>query len=119
MNMIYQVVNEFKSFCIVATHSPLIIRELLSRNVFVVEREANTVSVRKIGIECFGENLTVLTEEVFGNREVSKQYKEIIRQLLERGLTIEQVIEAIESDNRPISLNARIYIESLALSLND
>ncbi len=119
MNMIYEVVNEFKSFCIVATHSPLIIRELLSRNVFVVEREANNVSVRKIGIECFGENLTVLTEEVFGNREIPKQYKAIIRGLLERGLSVDQIVESIESDDRPISLNARIYIESLASVSND
>lgn len=119
MNMIYRIADRFKSFCIIATHSPLIIRELLSRNVFVVERENKFISVRKIGIESFGENLTILTEEVFGNREVPKQYRIIIQRLLNEGMTVDQVVESIETDNRPVSLNTRIFIESLASNLND
>ncbi|HEX4374725.1 MAG TPA: AAA family ATPase, partial [Puia sp.] len=39
MQIIYHLVNEFQSYCIIATHSPLIIRELFSRNVYVLERE--------------------------------------------------------------------------------
>lgn len=48
MNTIYELVNKFESFCIIATHSPLVVRELFSRNVYVVERHENTPSVRKI-----------------------------------------------------------------------
>lgn len=119
MNAIYRIVNRFKSFCIIATHSPLIIRELLSRNVFVVEKENKHISIRKIGIESFGENLTKLTEEVFGNRDVPKQYRKIIERLLKNGKSVEDIIQSIESDGKPVSLNTRIFIESLAVNIND
>lgn len=114
MNTIYELVNEFQSYCIIATHSPLIIRELLSKNVFVMERESNYPSLRKIGIETFGENLTVLTEEVFGNRSIPKQYKLILERLVNNGLSYDEIINELESDNVPLSLNARMYLKTIA-----
>lgn len=113
MNTIYELVNEFQSYCIIATHSPLIIRELLSKNVFVMERESNYPSIRKIGIETFGENLTVLTEEVFGNRSIPKQYKLILERLVDNGLSYDAIINELESDNVPLSLNARMYLKTI------
>lgn len=113
MNTIYELVNEFQSYCIIATHSPLIIRELLSKNVFVIERDGDIASVRKIGIESFGENLTVLTDEVFGNRSIPKQYKLILQKMINSGLSIEDIIVKLESDGIPLSLNASIYLNSL------
>ena len=113
MNTIYELVNEFQSYCIIATHSPLIIRELLSKNVFVMERESNYPSLRKIGIETFGENLTVLTEEVFGNRSIPKQYKLILERLVNNGMSYDEIINELESDDVPLSLNARMYLKTI------
>jgi len=112
MNVIYELVHEFESYCIITTHSPLIIQELLSKNVFILEKEENTPYIKKIGIESFGENLTTLTEEVFGNKEISKQYKKIIEQLINNGNSYEEVVSKLESDNIPLNLNARLYIKS-------
>ena len=113
MNTIYELVNEFQSYCIIATHSPLVIRELLSKNVFVIEKEGQTVAVRKIGMETFGENLTVLTDEVFGNRTIPKQYKMILDRLVNSGLRFEEILNTLESDGLPLSLNAQMFIKSL------
>lgn len=113
VNTIYQLVEEFESYCIIATHSPLIIRELPSKSVFIIERENSTASIRKIGIESFGENLTTLTEEVFGNREVNKQYKKIIDDLVAKHDSFETIVSLIESDELPLSLNARLYIKGM------
>jgi len=112
MNTIYELVAEFKSYCIIATHSPLVIRELLSKNVYVIERENTNVSVRRIGLESFGENLTTLTDEVFGNKEIPKQYKKIIGLLITEGKTYEEIVSLLEFDEVPLSLNARIFIKS-------
>lgn len=113
VNTIYDLVTEFQSYCIVATHSPLIIRDLLSKNVLVIEKEAEFFSVRKLGIETFGENLTVLTDEVFGNREIPKQYKEILSDMVKKGYSYDEVVSKLESDQIPMSLNANIYLSSL------
>jgi len=113
MNAIYSLVNEFESYCILATHSPLIIRECFSRNVFIMEKHENTPSIRKIGLESFGENLSILTDEVFGNKETESQYKKIIQSLAEKRMSFNDIVEYIESDGVPLNLNAKIYIKSI------
>ncbi len=113
MNTIYELVKRFESFCIVTTHSPIIIRELLSRNVFVFDRLESMLAIRKIGMESFGANLSDITEEVFGTNEIPKHYQAIIRKLKDRDKTPEEIIEIIQSDNMPVSLNLRLFIRSL------
>lgn len=113
MNTIYELVNTFESYCIIATHSPLVIRELLSRNVYVMEKEGTSASVRKLSYETFGENLTVLTDDIFGNRTVPKQYKKILSGLVKSGNNFEDVLDLIESDDVPLSLNARLYLKTI------
>lgn len=112
MNTIYELVEEFESYCLIATHSPLIIREMSSKNVFVMERNENTPTIHRIGIETFGENLGILTDEVFGDRSVSKHYKSIIKKLIDQGNTFEQIVAIIEFDEFPLSLNAQISIKN-------
>ncbi len=115
VNTIYELINEFESFCIFGTHSPIVIQELLSKNVFVLERDGNSPSIRRIGIESFGENLAVLTDDVFGNREVPKQYKKIIDELIRSGKSFDDILEVFSFDDRPLSLNTRLYIKSKTL----
>ncbi|HFK5575177.1 hypothetical protein CMT52_20715 [Elizabethkingia anophelis] len=119
MNTLYDLVNEFESFCIIATHSPIVIRELFSKNVYILERESNIPVVRRIGIESFGENLGVLTEEVFGDRGVPKQYKKILSQLVDEGRTFDEIINILEFDEMPLSLNTRIYLKHIIERKNE
>ncbi|WP_345947707.1 AAA family ATPase [Mucilaginibacter sp. PAMB04274] len=119
MNTIYELVNEFESYCLIATHSPLVIRELFSKNVFILNRDGNTPSVRRIGIESFGENLGVLSDEVFGDRGMPKQYKKIIEELIRKGNSFDQIVSMLEFDEVPLSLNARIYISNLLRRNNE
>jgi ABC-type multidrug transport system ATPase subunit len=119
MNMIYDLVEEFESFCLIATHSPIVIRELFSKNVYVIERSNNVPSVRRIGLESFGENLGILTAEVFCDRQIPKQYKTIIEMLIKQGRTFDEIVEMLEFDEVPLSLNARIFIQNLIRRPNE
>ncbi|WP_343746423.1 AAA family ATPase [Chitinophaga sp.] len=118
VNTIYELVDEFQSYCIIATHSPLIVREIPSKNVYVLEKHENVASLRKIGKESFGENLTIITDEIFGSKEVPKQYKKIIDNLVGQKMNFEDILNILESDNIPLSLNARMYIKSKLSELN-
>jgi|SRR5690554_368892 len=113
MNTIYGLVQDFESFCILTTHSPIIIRELLSRNVHVFDRIEDLLSIRKIGLECFGANLSDITEEVFGTNEIPKHFQEIIKSLKNSGKNYDEIIDAIKSENIPVSLNLKLYIKSI------
>jgi energy-coupling factor transporter ATP-binding protein EcfA2 len=112
MNGITELVSEFESYCIIATHSPIIIQEMFSRDVLVISRDENVPSVKKIGIESFGENLSVITEEVFGNREVPKSYKKTIRKLVDSKKSYDEVLKIMKEGSLPLSLNIRLYIQS-------
>ena len=113
MNSIFELVNEFESYCLIATHSPLVIRELFSKNVYVINRDLDVPSMRRIRIESFGENLGVLNDEVFGDSQVPKQYKKIIEGFINKGMTFNQIVQLVESPEAPLSLNARILITNL------
>ncbi|MCC3214815.1 AAA family ATPase [Chryseobacterium sp. X308] len=113
MNTVYELTNEFRSYCIIATHSPLIVREILSKNVYVLEKESNILVARRPLIETFGENLTIITEEIFGNRDVPKQFKIILERLVKKGYSFNEIIDLLQSGNIPLSLNAMILLKSI------
>ena len=48
-----------------ATHSPIVIQELLSRNVIIMDRDVDgSPIVRPMRLESMGENLTTITQEI-------------------------------------------------------
>ena len=98
---------------LIATHSPIIIQEMFSRDVLIISREENVPTINKIGVESFGENLSVITEEVFGNRSIPKFYEATIKKLVKRYKTYDKVLEILKKDNLPLSLNVRLYLQVL------
>lgn len=113
INTIYELSRIFQSYCIIATHSPIIVQELLSKNVYIIEKESNIVTARKPLIETFGENLTMITEEIFGNRDIPNQFEKILLKLAETGKSFDEILSIVETENIPLSLNARIYLKSI------
>jgi len=112
MNAIMELLQKFNSFGIVATHSPLIVREIFSENIFVLDKEETTLRVRKLEFETFGENLTTITNEIFGNRDVPKYYKTKIEELVESGKTYKEIENELQGEV-PLNLNIKILIKSL------
>lgn len=66
MHVLYKLLDEFNSFAIIATHSPIVIQEVSSRNVKVFKRYGDALEVSSIGHETFAENLTTITNEILG-----------------------------------------------------
>ncbi len=113
ISVIYDLVKQFDSYCLIATHSPIIVQSITSNSVYITEKEENMFSIRNIYTESFGENLSNITDEIFGNRDISQEYKKIIRSFVDEGKNYEEIVKLLESDDVPLSLNAKIYIHSL------
>lgn len=113
LNTLFNLVKRFQSFCVIATHSPLIIQEIPSRNIFVIERDSDLAFVRGLERESFGENLTVITQDIFGNRDVPRHFISLIEELVSKGKPYSEIISILESDNLPITSNIRLYIKAL------
>ena len=112
-NTLYKLCSEFESYCLIATHSPLIIQEILSRNVYILDRENNSLYIRHPSTETLGENLTVITNEIFGNRDIPDYFKIQLKELVDNGLNYQQIISDMGSQNIPVSLNINLYLRSL------
>ncbi|RFZ90276.1 ATP-binding protein [Mucilaginibacter conchicola] len=113
MNTIFELVEKFESYCIIATHSPLVIQEIQARNVIILERDQNMAYVRQMARESFGENLTVITEDIFGNRNIDKHHLTQINQLVNQNLNYDEVLELLTSKNLTPNLNTRLTIKAM------
>jgi ABC-type multidrug transport system ATPase subunit len=112
INTVFDLLEKFDSYCIITTHSPLIIREVISKNVFVFERTESYFKIKQLPIETFGENLTTITDEIFGNRVFPNNYKNVLEKLVEQNLSYDQITEKI-SGSLPLSLSASLYLQNL------
>lgn len=113
-NCLQQLCEDTNAYAILATHSPLVIREIRSECVFIFSRVDNSCSVSKINYESFGASIDHLTEDIFGNREVPKSYIRIIKDLInDYDKTEDEVIKALSNGDLPLGLGVRLYIHQL------
>lgn len=106
IRIIEEILKKNKSFAIIATHSPQIIQEIPSRFVKVIEREGSIPIVRELYLECFGENLDTITNDIFLTKDVDGNYKDVLKGLASK-MTFEEVNSLFE--NR-LSLNAKTWL---------
>lgn len=119
MSAIYKLLDEFQSYAIIVTHSPLIIREMKSEGVRVMDRLENVPVIRKISIESLGANISTLVDEIFENKDIPKYYRNKIQYLIESGVTEKELVESIESDGLPLSIGVRLYIKRMYYKQKD
>lgn len=112
INVVNLVCERFSSCCIMATHSPLVIQSLLSRNVLIMERDIDGMpTVRQMRVESLGENLTTINEEVFSNGQRDKYYKRLIKKAVEGKDSMEQVLQELQNGELPMSLASYMLID--------
>lgn len=114
LQSIYELVENFKSYAVLVTHSPLIIREMKADSVYILEREGETSNLRKPRRETLGANLTTLTDDIFGTRDIPLRYIKIIKYLkYYQGYSKEAISNFLQSEGYDINLSIRLFINSL------
>ena len=108
VRMLTTLLESFDSYSIIATHSPLIIQEIPSRYIHIMNRTDNTLSVYNPTLECFGENITNITDEVFGVLDNESNYKTVLKKLSKKH-TFEEILNMF---NDELAVNAMIYLNT-------
>lgn len=112
INVVNLVCERFSSCCIMATHSPLVIQSLLSRNVLIMERDIDGMPiVRQMRVESLGENLTTINEEIFSNGQSDKYYIRLIEKAVEGKKSTEEVLKELQNGDLPMSLASYMLID--------
>jgi hypothetical protein len=82
---------------IVATHSPVVLQEVPMSCVSVLRRTGNVVGVERPSMETFGENVGVLTREIFGLEVTTAGFHQMLRRAVEiEGLDYASVLKRFE-----------------------
>ncbi|WP_214228002.1 AAA family ATPase [Pedobacter sp. B4-66] len=109
LNALNILLHQYNSFCIIATHSPVILQEIPSKFIRVFQRQGNMPLIFSPTIECFGENLTNINNSIFDVDKEEEIYKHTFRNLAQEK-TFEQILKLFE--NR-LSLNAQLYLKMI------
>ncbi|WP_197722953.1 AAA family ATPase [Cupriavidus taiwanensis] len=100
------ILEEFNSYAVVATHSPVVIQEIPAKRVLMFQRVDNVTVAEPLLLESFGESVTELTRHVFETDEVKSVYRRTLRDLSD-GESAEEVMERFPSG---LSLSAQAYL---------
>lgn len=101
-----EILAEFDSYAVVATHSPVVIQEIPAKRVMVFERERNVTVAQTLSLESFGESVTELTKHVFETIEVESVYRRTLKELA----MDESAEDVMARFDRGLSLNAQAYL---------
>ncbi|MCF1448934.1 AAA family ATPase [Agrobacterium vitis] len=91
MQAIRIILEEVNAFCVVATHSPVVVQETLARHVRIVTRAGDTLHFRRPKLETFGENVGLLTYDIFGLVASATDFHEVLDLLVDGGLSFETI----------------------------
>lgn len=92
MKAISYILDVTKSYALVATHSPVVLQEISKSYVHVLRRGGDSRAIVSPGIETYGENLDLLTAEVFNLDATESTYEGVLRALATE-LSATQIME--------------------------
>jgi ATPase subunit of ABC transporter with duplicated ATPase domains len=95
---------------IIATHSPVVLQEVPRECVWKLRRVGFEVAAERPTMETFGENVGVLTREVFGLEVVQSGFHKILTDAVEQQLTYEAAL--LHFDNQ-LGAEARAILRGL------
>ncbi|WP_391346501.1 AAA family ATPase [Azospirillum sp. A23] len=112
VSVVNDLLNEYKAFAIVSTHSPIVAQQIPSRSIRVVSRNGDVPVISPPGLECFGESLSAITQKLFGAAEGDRDYTDALEELLKKNNNnIEAVLSLFDNE---LSLNAQLFLRSIS-----
>ncbi|MGJ3495298.1 AAA family ATPase [Piscirickettsia salmonis] len=77
---------------IIATHSPVVLQEIPKNCVWKIHRVGEQVNINRPDIETFGENVGVITKEIFGLEVVRSGFHSLLVNSVKTGRSYQEII---------------------------
>ena len=106
--MFYKLLDEFNSYAIFSTHSPLVLQEIPSQYIQILDRASDILTVRKPDIECFGNSINNIIHNVFDVTTNESNYKTVLSTLAQQ----KSYQEVLDIFGDKLGLNALIYLKN-------
>ncbi len=88
-----ELLTDRNGVAIIATHSPVVVQEVPRSCVWTMERSRAEGTTARPQLETFGENVGVLTQEIFGLEVTRSGFHDMLRQAVEQGKTFDKIVE--------------------------
>lgn len=98
---------------IIATHSPVILQEVPSDCVWKIRRDGRIAQAERPTIETFGENVGVLTREVFGLEVTDAGFHQLLRDAVRKEESFESIVAKFDGK---LGGEARALIRALLVN---
>lgn len=95
---------------IIATHSPVILQEVPKSCVWKLRRDESTTFAERLEIESFGENVGILTQEIFGLEVTDSGFHKILKDLVSNTNSYQHAINVLHNQ---LGLEAKAILRSL------
>ncbi|WP_291454672.1 AAA family ATPase [Abiotrophia sp. HMSC24B09] len=94
-----ELLRDRNAVAIIATHSPVVLQEVPKRCAWKLRRCGDAfVSAERLRIECFGENIGVLTRDVFGYELTNSGFHKLLQDAAEKHRDYEHIIKLFNNE---------------------
>lgn len=107
------ILEEYNSYAIISTHSPLIVQNFRAKEVILAERYGDVCRFEPLAFETLGNNLSSITDKIFHNDILTSAYIEKIHYLKLAGESKENLISKITATPNEMSLALSLYIDMI------
>ena len=110
-----ELLNSTNGVAIIATHSPVILQEAPKSCVWKLRRAGAEAIADRLEIESFGENVGVLTNEIFGLEIAKSGFYKLLNKAIEVNDNYEEVVDHF---NDQLGMEARAIVMSIYSNKN-
>lgn len=96
--------------CIMTTHSPIVLQEVPKSSVFKLTRHGSAAKFERIGLETFGENVGILTNDVFGLEVTESGFYNVLKDIVQANSNYDRALLSI---NQELGIEGRAILRSL------
>ena len=103
----------FDSYAIIATHSPLVVRECVQKNVYMMVRSKDNIpTIGSVTFNTFGEDLSLLYLNIFGCDERDSYFYKTVEERAQtiRNSSYEKVMKEFKQADVNLSLNGKMVV---------
>ncbi|MED3727085.1 AAA family ATPase [Priestia filamentosa] len=112
---ISEIIIAENAVAILATHSPVVLQEVPKSCVSIIRKHGAQTTVSRPRFETFGENVGVLTEEVFGLEVPKTGFHTLLRKIVQENPDYNKVLELF---NNELSIEAKSIIRTYISEIN-
>ena len=98
---------------LIATHSPVVLQEVPMRCVWKLRRSGREVAIERPDVQTFGENVGILTREVFALEVTDTGFHQLLAQAVETSPDYDDVVESFSDQ---LGAEARAIVQGMIAS---